>query len=140
MDGLGELERVVVVCRRKPCACWASTRRRAERIAEPAGTRGVTGFLSGVVQRHLFGARLSDCVGAVKEEDRDLLVRLLADIDSAVNPFGRLIPIRLPRRDLESMALATIAVLDCEGIAAQDNRYPMKWIAVPGHRLAGCEA
>ena len=84
--------------------------------------------------------RLRHSVGVVDEEHRDLLVRLLADIDTSVNLVRGLIPICLPRRDLEPMALTAIAVFDGEGIAPQDHRHPMKWVAMPVHGFAGCEA
>jgi hypothetical protein len=84
-------------------------------------------------------ARLSHGIGPVEKKDGDLLVRLLADIDPAVNTVGRLIPACFPGGDLESMALTTNAVFDREGIATQDHRYPMKWVAVPRHGLAGTE-
>lgn len=76
----------------------------------------------------------------VEKEDGDLLVRLLADIHTAVNTVGRLIPIRLPRHDLEPMVFTTFAVLDGKSIAAHDHCYAMKWVTVPAHCLAGCEA
>ena len=66
--------------------------------------------------------------------------RLLTDIDAAVNTLGRLIPIRLPRRDVEPIAPAAVAVFDSEGIAMQDQCYSMKWDTVPGHGLPGGEA
>jgi hypothetical protein len=67
-------------------------------------------------------ARLSHGIEPVEKKDGDLLVRLLADIDPAVNTVGRLIPACFPRGDLESIALTTIAVFDREGIATQDHR------------------
>jgi hypothetical protein len=51
-------------------------------------------------------ARLRHGIGTVEKEHRDLLVRLLTDVDAAVNAVGRLIPVDLARRDLEPLALA----------------------------------
>ena len=74
----------------------------------------------------------------VEKEDGDLLVGLLADVDTAVKTVGRLVPTRLPRTDLEPFALA-VAVFNPEGTAPQDHGYPMKRVAVPVHGLAGGE-
>jgi len=75
----------------------------------------------------------------VEKEDGDLLVGLLADVDTAVKTVGRLVPTRLPGTDLEPFALAAVAVFNPEGIAPQDHGYPMKRVAVPVHGLAGGE-
>jgi hypothetical protein len=76
----------------------------------------------------------------VEKEDGDLLVGLLADVDTAVKTVGRLVPTRLPGTDLEPFALAAVAVFNPEGIAPQDHGYPMKRVAVPVHCLAGGES
>jgi hypothetical protein len=62
--------------------------------------------------------RLGLCPRVIEEENGDLLVRLLTHIDAAVNPVRRLIPVRLPSRDVKAVALATIALFDGECIAA----------------------
>lgn len=73
----------------------------------------------------------------VEKEDGNLLVRLLAHVDAAVNPFGRLVPIHLARRNREAMSRASVAVFDGEGIATEDRRDAMKRIAMPRRALAG---
>jgi hypothetical protein len=75
----------------------------------------------------------------VEKEHGDLLVGLLADVDTAVKTVGRLVPTRLPGTDLEPFALAAVAVFNPEGISPQDHGHPMKRVAVPVHGLAGGE-
>ena len=65
-----------------------------------------------------FLAGLRHCVRTVEQKDRDLLVGLLSDIHSAVNTGARFFPIDLSRRDLDSQALTTIAVLNRQEITA----------------------
>ena len=93
-----------------------------------------------LLRSNLFDSRLSDRLGMVEEEDRDLLVENLTDVHAAMNPVGRLIPIRLSWPDRESIAFSGVAILDLEGISRQHNRHPMERIGMPGHRLARCEA
>jgi hypothetical protein len=76
----------------------------------------------------------------VEKEDGDLFVRLVAHIDASVETVRRLVPTRLPRTDLEPIALAAITVFDGESVAPQDHGYPMKWVTVPVHGLPGREA
>lgn len=76
----------------------------------------------------------------VEKEDGDLLIGLLADVDTSVNSIRRLVPARLPRTDLEPIALAAIAVFDRKSVTPQDHGYPMKWVTVPAHGLPGREA
>ena len=52
--------------------------------------------------------RLRHRVRAVEQEDRDLLVGLLADVHRAMNALGWLFPLDLSRRDLNALALASI--------------------------------
>jgi hypothetical protein len=92
-----------------------------------------------VETRNLFLGWLRHGIGAVEQEDRNLLVGLPADIHSAVNALGWLLPIDLSRRNLDAMALSSVAVLDQKRIPAQYVSYPMKWIAMPRHGLAGRE-
>jgi hypothetical protein len=87
----------------------------------------------------LLDTRLWNRVRAVEQEDCDLFVSLLADIRGAVNALGWLLPLDLSRRNLDAMALSSIAVLDQKHIPAQHDRYPMKRIAMPRHGFAGCE-
>ena len=93
-----------------------------------------------VETRNLFLGRLRHGVRAVEQEDRDLFVGLLADVHSAVNSVGWLLPVNLFRRDLNALALAAVTVLNGEEIASQDQRHSMKWIAMPRHSLAGSKA
>jgi hypothetical protein len=46
----------------------------------------------------------------VEQKDGDLLVGV-ADIDTLVKEIERLIPVHLPRRDIEAPALAAVTVL-----------------------------
>jgi hypothetical protein len=80
--------------------------------------------------------RLRHHAGTVEKEDSYLLVGLPTNIYTTVNVLRRLVPIDLPWRDLEALALTTIAVFDGKGIAVQDHRYTMEGVAMPGHRLA----
>ena len=75
----------------------------------------------------------------VEKEDGDLVIGLLADVDTSVNSIRRLVPTRLPRTDLEPIALAAITVFDRKSVTPQDHGYPMKRVAVPVHGLAGGE-
>ena len=47
------------------------------------------------------------------------------------------LPLDLCQRDLDALALASIAVLNREEIASQNHCLPLKWIAMPRHSLAG---
>ena len=60
----------------------------------------------------------------IEKEDGDVLVGLFTDIDTAVKALGRLVPIDLPRRNLDALALTPIAIFDGEGIAVQVERIP----------------
>jgi len=88
--------------------------------------------------RNLFLGRLRHRVRAVEQEDRDLLVGLLADIHGAMNALGRFFPVHLSRRDLD--ALAAVAIFNREEIATQNHSDPVKRIAMPRHCLAGSKA
>jgi hypothetical protein len=68
--------------------------------------------------RNLFLGRLRHRVRAVEQEDRDLLVGLLADIHSAVNALSWLLPVNLPRRNPDLMTLSSIPILNAEEIDA----------------------
>jgi hypothetical protein len=50
-----------------------------------------------------------------------------------------LFPIYLSRRNLNALALAYIAVLNRKKVAFQDDCHPLKWIAMPRHRLTGSQ-
>ena len=88
---------------------------------------------------NLLLSRLRHRVRAVEQEDSDLLVGLLPDIHRPMNTRTRLFPINLSRCDLDAVVLASIAVLNREEIASQDHCYPLKWVAMPRHSLAGSE-
>ena len=71
----------------------------------------------------------------IEKEDGNLLVRLFTDIDTAVNPVSWLIPIDLPWRDREVLALTPITVFNGKCIPVQHDSYSMKRVAMPGHSL-----
>jgi len=56
--------------------------------------------------------RLRHRVRSVEQEDRNLLVGLLADIQRPMNTGTRLVPLNLTGRDLNALALASVAVFD----------------------------
>ena len=72
----------------------------------------------------------------VEQENRDLLIRLLAHIHRPMNTGARFLPLDLPRRDLNVVALASVTILNGEEIASQDHCHSLKWIAVPRHTLS----
>lgn len=88
----------------------------------------------------LLFVRLRYRVGTVEQEDGYLLIGLFSNIHCTVKPLGRLLPFNLPRRDLDAMALASIAKLHQQDIAAHHDRNPLKGIAMLGHGLAGRQA
>ena len=55
---------------------------------------------------------LRHSVWATEEEDRDLLVGLLADIHRSVNTGTRFLPVNLTGRDLHGNRITTVAVFD----------------------------
>ena len=57
-------------------------------------------------------ARLRHCVRLVEQENRNLLIVQLADIHRPMHAGARLLPLNLPRRDLDALALASVAVFD----------------------------
>jgi hypothetical protein len=71
----------------------------------------------------------------IEKEDVNLLVRLFTDIDTAVNLVSWLIPIHLPWRDREALALTPIPVFNGKCIPAQHDSYSMKKVAMLGHSL-----
>jgi len=79
-------------------------------------------------------------VRAVEQENRNLLVGLLADIHRPVVTGTRLLPIDLARRDFDALDFASVAVLNRQGIPAQHHCDSMEGIAMPRHGLAGSEA
>jgi len=87
--------------------------------------------------RNLFLGRLRHRVRAVEQEDRDLLVGLLADVHSPMYAVTRLFPLDLSRRNLDALTLAAIAAFNRDEIAAQDHGNAVKWIAMPRHGFAG---
>jgi hypothetical protein len=82
-------------------------------------------------------SRLRHGVGAVEKEDGDLLVGLHPNVDSAMDPVGGLVPVDLTRRDRDPFLLATVPVLDGQGVSAQHDRDPMVRISMPGQCLTG---
>lgn len=90
--------------------------------------------------RNLFLGRLRHCVWAVEEENRDLLVRLLANIHCPTNAGTRLFPLDLSGRNLNSQALTALAVFNRQQITSQYYGDTVKRIAMPRHGFAGCKA
>jgi len=93
-----------------------------------------------VETRSLLIPRLRHGIRAVKQENRDLLIHLLADVHGTVNTGAGFLPIDLSRRDLDSHAVTAIAVFDREQITTQHHCNTMKRIAVPRHSLAKSKA
>ena len=93
-----------------------------------------------VQSRNLFLSRLRLGIWTVEKENRNLLIRTLSDIHRSMNAGARLLPLDLSRSDLNALAVASITVLNREGIASQDHRHSLKRIAMPRHSLAGSKA
>ena len=62
--------------------------------------------------RNLSLSRLRLGIWTVEKENRDLLIRTLPDIHRSMNAGARLLPLDLTRRDLDALALASVAVFD----------------------------
>ena len=75
----------------------------------------------------------------VEKEYGDLLVRYLAYVHTAMNAIGGLIPVNLPRRELQAMCRSPVTILDREGIARKHHGHAMEGIAMPARGLAGRE-
>lgn len=84
-------------------------------------------------------SRLRNVVWMGEEKDRDLFIWDAPNIDRAVNAVTRLIPIDLSGCDRRTHAGATVAELDGQGLAFEDNRNAVKRIYVPSCGFAGCE-
>ena len=69
-----------------------------------------------VETRSLLIPRLRHGIRAVKQENRDLLIHLLADVHGTVDTGTGFLPIDLSRCDLNALARASVAVLDQEEI------------------------
>jgi hypothetical protein len=82
---------------------------------------------------------LRNRVRTVKQENRDLLVGLLADVNRWVDTGTRFFPIYLSRRNINAQAPASIAVLNRKQVAFLNDCHPLKWIAMPSHRLTGSQ-
>ena len=65
----------------------------------------------------LFLGRLRNRVRTVKQENRDLLVGLFADVNRSVDTGTRFFPIYLSRRNINAQAPASIAVLNRKQVA-----------------------
>jgi len=65
-----------------------------------------------VETRNLSLSRLRLGIWTVEKENRDLLIRTLPDIHRSMNTGARLLPLDLTRRDLDALALASVAVFD----------------------------
>lgn len=61
-----------------------------------------------VGSQSLLLSRLCNCVRMVEQENRDLLVRLLADIHCPMNADTRFFPIDLSGRDFNALALTSV--------------------------------
>ena len=60
-----------------------------------------------------------------------------AQINNApVNPFGRLVPVGLPRCEFDGIPWAAVAVFDRQRIARENHRHAMKGIVMPRRALA----
>jgi len=75
--------------------------------AEGSGTAAAPAAWSG-----LSIARLCHSIGLVDKEDRDFLIRLVADIDGTVKAGAGFIPIDLDGLQLDALPRATITVFD----------------------------
>jgi hypothetical protein len=73
----------------------------------------------------------------IKEEDRDLFIRLLSDIHRAVCTVQWLIPTHLASFHRHSQHFATVAEFDPDLVARKDHTDAMKRVAMPGQRLTG---
>jgi hypothetical protein len=82
---------------------------------------------------------LRNRVRTVKQENRDLLVGLFADVNRSMDTGTRLFPIYLSRLNVNAQAPASIEVLNRKQVAFQDDCHPLKWIAMPRHRLTGIQ-
>jgi hypothetical protein len=71
-----------------------------------------------VETRNLFLSRLAHCVRMVEQEDRGLVRRTACRRYSPVNAARWLLPLNLPRRGLNVLAIAPVAVFDSQDIAA----------------------
>jgi hypothetical protein len=85
-----------------------------------------------VTPRRLPVARLGEGVGAVEEEDGDLLIGLAAGVDGAMNAVPRRVPVDLPGCDLGAMARAPPRVL----ALARSKRFPIEGVDFLGTRVA----
>jgi hypothetical protein len=75
-------------------------------------------------------------VGAVEEEDGDLLVRLIAHIYRTVNALRRLLPLYLSGPDFDAMTLASITILYQESVSSQYDGNPAHGVVVPRHSFS----
>jgi len=73
----------------------------------------------------------------IKEEDRDLFVRLLPAIHRAVGTVRWLVPIHLAWLYRHSPRFAAVAEFDLDLVARKDHTDPMKRVTMPGQRLTG---
>jgi hypothetical protein len=76
--------------------------------------------------------RLRLGVGTIQKERHDLLENLLANIHGSMDAIAGLNPIHFPYRDLPRQSFSAVAELDLQQISAQNYRYPVIGIVVPG--------
>jgi len=79
--------------------------------------------------------RLRFCIRAIKKKSDDLFEHFFANVHRTVNSITRLDPIHFASRDIPLNRFTAVAKLDFQKIAAQDNRHPMKGVAMPGRGL-----
>jgi hypothetical protein len=75
-------------------------------------------------------------VRVVEEEDRNLLVQVLAHVDRSMDKVRRLVPVCLARANTEVIPLPAVAVFHREGVTAENHTDTVKRVAVPRSRLA----
>jgi hypothetical protein len=73
----------------------------------------------------------------VEEKSYDLLEHLLPYIDCAMHAIAWLRPIHFTHGYLPGQSFSSIAELNLQQIATQDDRHAVKGIAVPGRCLPG---
>jgi hypothetical protein len=75
----------------------------------------------------------------IEEKNRDLFIRLCADVDTAVNQIGWFIPIYLSGHDRDMLALKPITEFNGYHRALQYHRDAMERVTMPGHGFTRLE-
>ena len=83
--------------------------------------------------------RLGNIVWLWEEKYGDLLIWHVGNVNGAMRPVTRLVPIDLPGCDRDMLLGTSVAEFNGQSGSLEDDRYTVTRIPMPPRGLAGCE-